>query len=621
MLKGLRTKYLQETDKAFGKVTEADIVHAVFNKFSQIDSEAMTWRNLWQTILRFFYPGLNNVQIDYTGGDIRFNEIFASEPTTYLTEVNDFIYRAMFPEGYPWFGIGVFDHYGRRVPKGKLSTNFLRHLQDAEDVLRDMMLQGNFYPECRTALLHFLLLGNAILRVAPWGKEAGAVRVADCPVHRIGVQRDSMGKVYCLAWAESLDRWQIYRDYGAEGWNLFRKTGGAANPDNYLNQVTREIFGATGGGVTSGYGTTGTFMPLGTAQSGVKRDVEDTIRLMIPNDRMTGVPNPGTVFPELGYVCYVITRQTKRLLDVEMYSDLPFGVASDLRVTGEAYGRGMCGRVLPDVGVLNKKKQIELIADSVTAQSPVVIAGQGLSRPIGKKLLPFQQIHAKSNTSVAPLFDVDALMRRTKAIYEDEKLSVAEGMRRDKINLEMSDRMTLGEFSQRRDISQSIFQPQAGVIYTELIHPILKSALNYAYMVGKLPPPPPELLLSGLRFKIETYSMFSYGQNLEKGMNFSRAMAPLGEFPKFQPEILDNIDFNALLRANLANYGLADILLGEAQVESLRDRRAQTMAQQRGGGGSQMTGAQKGRQKAEAEAVYRETAAAGIDDTTIGGLG
>ena len=145
MLKGLRNKYLEEMGKANGRITESDITHAVLNRYNKIDSDALTWRNLWQTILRFFYPALNNVYFSGSGGDVRFNEVFASEPTTYLTEVNDFMFRAMFSEGFPWFGVRVSDAYGRRVPKAKLTTAFLRHLQDAEDVLGDLLLQGNFY--------------------------------------------------------------------------------------------------------------------------------------------------------------------------------------------------------------------------------------------------------------------------------------------------------------------------------------------------------------------------------------------------------------------------------------------------------------------------------------------
>ena len=619
MLKGLREKYLQEAGKV--GFTEGDIAHGVFSRFNQIDSEAFNWRYLWQIILRFFHPSLNNVYFSGTDGDIRHNEIFASEPTTYLTEVTDFMFRAMFPEGYPWFGMAVYDYYGREVSKAKLSPAMLRHLQDAEDVLRDLLLYGNFYPEVKTSLHHFNLLGNAILRVTPWGKEAGQVRFTDCPVHRMGVQRDSMGQVVALAWTEAFERWEIFRNYGAKGWELFRSTLKIpANPGMYLNKVGRDVFGQGSGGPSMGGNPSmSASQALGTAQSPQKRNVEEVIRLAIPNNQTTGIPGGGLVFPEMQYVCYIITKSTKRLVDVEMYSDLNFGVASDTRVVGEAYGRGMCGRILPDVGVLNKKKKVELIADSITAQTPIVVAGPGLNRPIGNTLRPFQQIHAKSNTQIQPLFNADALMRRTKAIYEDEKLSVAEGLRRDKINLEMADRMTLGEFTQRRDISQSIFQPQAGVIYAELIQPVLRATLNYAYISGRLPTPPQDILLSGLKFRIKTYSMFSYGQNLEKGLNFSRAMAPLGDIPQVQPEILDNIDFNGLLRANLSSYGLADIINDPDIVARIRESRAE-MLSKGSAGGNRITGEQKGRDKAIAEKVYNETTGPGVDDQQFVGV-
>ena len=140
-------------------------------------------------------------------------------------------------------------------------------------------------------------------------------------------------------------------------------------------------------------------------------------------------------------------------------------------------------------------------------------------------------------------------------------------------------------------------------------------------MTGRLQPPPQDLLLSGMRFNIETYSMFSHGQSLEKGMNFSRAMAPLGEFPKFRPDILDNIDFNGLLRASLANYGLSDILLDEAAVDAIRQAKAQQEAAMRGGGRQMPSGAEKGREKGIENTVRRETEASGMDDSQIEGAG
>ena len=311
------------------------------------------------------------------------------------------------------------------------------------------------------------------------------------------------------------------------------------------------------------------------------------------------------------YVCYVVTARTKRLLDVEMYPVNPIGVSTDIRVVGEQYGRGMCGRALPDVGVLNKKKYYSLLGDSMTAQSPMVVSGPGLVRPIGDRLSPYQMVHARTGTTVSPLYDLNSLYKRNQALYEEDNLSVRQALRKDKMEMELADRMTATEFTFRQDLSQGVFAPMVGGIYKG-IRPLLVATVQHAYMTGRLEQPPEEMFLSGLDFRIETHSTFSYGEGSNKAMNFSRAMAPLGDIPQFRPDILDNIDFNTVLRSSLAHFGNADFLFPLAKVAQQRQQRMQEQAMLKGGGGAgQVSAEQKGQNKAITERSARDAVSDG----------
>lgn len=622
MLKGLRQRYLESV--APMNMNESDVTHAAIFRSNMIEQDALQWRSLWQTILRLFFPSFNNVYVDGgTNGEIRFNEVLTSDPTTYLMKQVEFLMRSMFPQQTPWKGVGVYDQGGRTVERGKLSTQMLQHLDDVVNVLRYLLKYGGFYDQIRQSLLHFLLLGNACMRVSPSGSEWGALTFTDVPIAKIGVQRDSFGKVYALSWTETMERWEVVRSYGQEGLALFEQTNLLATSPEKIMTMQRMFGGTTSGGAVGFTGmpvaTTGT--ALGTANNPQKTHAVETLRLLIPNTGNTGVPNSGRLFPEMGYICYVMTKKTKRLLDVEMYTTIPYGVATDVRVDGETYGRGMCGRVLPDVGVLNSKKKIELISDRVCGASPLKVTGTGLQRPISSELRPFELIPLKPGTNMEPIFDANSMWRRNRAIYEEENLSVKRGMEVDNIEPEYKDRMTGMEFTRRQDTSQSQFLPKSNNIYDQLVHPVLQEALNHAYLVGRLQPPPEEMLLSGLNFRLETYSTFTYGQNSEKGYNINRALAPLGDIPSAHPEILDNIDFNKVLRSQFSHYEMAHWLRNTDEVDQMRQRRAELESMQRGGGGqNNLPPEQKGFDKGVAQNIQQSVATGGADDVSFTGL-
>ena len=63
-------------------------------------------------------------------------------------------------------------------------------------------------------------------------------------------------------------------------------------------------------------GAGSTAMPLGTVSNVYHKDAEDVIKVLLPNNIASGIPGAGRVFPEMEYVCYLVTSKTRRLLDV-----------------------------------------------------------------------------------------------------------------------------------------------------------------------------------------------------------------------------------------------------------------------------------------------------------------
>ena len=615
MLRGLIGEYFDPKKGEKNRdpmLTESNIVHAVMSRYQTMEQVSTPWRTLWENTLRLFFPTMNNVQIDGTGGDIRINEIFSDEGVQNLYTISKYVHSAMFPEAYPWFGGRYTEPGGKPVDDGKLPTVYIRHKDDAVAVLRAMLYEGDFNKESLQNVIHAFTLGNAPMRVVPVGNRM--LKFKDCPVHRMNVQRDSVGDIFAVSWTEVMEKWQIMRDYGPEGFSLFQNPlGEQANPQ-YVAEYSQIYGGASGGGSTGGTSSTG--RPLGTVSSVYHKDAEEVIKVLLPNNISSGVPGGGRTFPEMEYVCYIVTSKTNRLLDVEMYPTLPVGVARDIHVVGEEYARGLCGRLLPSMAVLNNKKRSTLKAEGKILNGPIAMQGPGFTSKNKRTYKENEILPLRAGTSLTPVFDPASVFRQKQTLYEMDRVNLERAMMVDKTEVALSDRMTLGEFTQRRDIGGLGFQSFASSYYKECIMPQLKAALNYAYMSGRLPPPPPEVANGGLKFELEMYSTFSYGQHSEKGMNFTRALAPLGDAFKIQPELLDWINFKSVLKRNFANYQLGNSLNTQDEVMRIRKNRAEMAAMQRqamGGGGSP-SGSDKGREAAMAQREQVASAAAPESD-------
>ena len=601
MLKGLRGPYLGIKKTSGPPITEGNITAAVLQRYSDMETVSTPWRNLWKNILRLFFPALNNVYYEGTGGEIRVNQVWAAEMAMNVDKLANFLHTAMYPETHPWLGVRITEPGGKKIDKGKLSTAMIQHTDEAVQVTRAMLEEGGFGAASLQNIYHFLLLGNAPMRVIPAGN--GRLVYKDAPIHRMNVQRDNLGQVYAVSWQEAIDKWQIVRDYGMETYNLFLEASAMPQADPQFMTEYSKIFSG-GGGVGGGFSAGGmTGQSLGAVSQSVNKSAEQVVKLLVPNNMATGIPGGGDMYPEMEYVGYIVSQRTRRLIDVEYYPVIPIGVASDVLVVGEEYARGLCGMVLPNAAVLNRKKRASYYAESKILNSPLVVSGPGFVNKAQEDFKENEMLFLNAGSKVEPMFDAAAVFRQKQAFYEGDRQALERDMGIDKTEVALADRMTASEYTQRRDTASTGYQPRAAKIY-DGSKTILNATLQYAYMSGRLPPPPEDLLLSGLNFEFEVYSTFTYGMHSEKGMNVQRALAPIAELLPVQPEILDHIDFESILRRNFASYELGNSLNTQEKVDMIRNNRSERAAAQRaqgGGGQGQLDPTQKGEYNAEAK--------------------
>ena len=367
------------------------------------------------------------------------------------------------------------------------------------------------------------------------------------------------------------------------------------------------------GGWGHGQNTVGAIAPFNAGGNGTDwmMKTKDVIRYYTPNKHYSPIPNKEEFYPEMDYLCFLVTFNTGRLLDVEAYPSIPFGISMGPTVQGEAFGRGLGNLMLPDVSVLNSKKKMEYQADAIQSQSPLLIKGSGFLKSPGDNLRPFQKIYLHRNTEMSPLYDRAPLMQRAHSTFESELEGVGKGFRKDRIDVALADRMTATEFLRRRDASWGLFAPTAGRVYKQGAKPCLDTTVAWLILTEKAPPMPATLMGGKVQMQLETFSSFSYGQESEVGESLLRAFGPLMELFPDRTELMDNLDADSYLRSSLSRNELARYVPSRDMVRDVREARMrQEMALQK----RQMTGADKGRNKFEAQKIFNEMTAGGDSD-------
>ena len=577
MLRGFRDKFLQSVSN---RADETQICNILRDRFSPAWQETLRWQSFWQVILRLFYPDLDNVNFGTSAGEIKMGRVYSSDPANFLTTRVDFIQQHIFPRDGMWYRMQPYSPKGELVERGAVSVAEQRYMDEIAMLSRHLVLKSGFYDVIGTSLIHHMLLGEAYNYLTIAKKE---MRIVDLPVHRLGVLKDSTGLARGLGYYQSMDDWEVVREYGKGALRLFEKTT-VGNPRPQGNMPFGSQLGnhrGFAGAITPAAGV----YTIGTSDGMTNKGdrLKHTLRITVPNNEYMGIPNGG-LMEGMQYVTFVVAEPTNRLVDVEFHPEVPYGAISDKRVSGEYFARSLGSRLLPDVGVLNQKKKSELIADALTARSPIVVAGKGFVRPIGNRIFPHQILHAHQGTEVNNLYDRTQMMRRNKSAVEDERLSLGEGMQIDKMQMEPKSHVAGGTYTQYQDANFSLFAPQALMLQEKLGISMVEAIINGGVLTGQLPTPPAEMLESEYTYKLVPYSVFSFGQEGQKGQNLLRAFQPISEFIPQMPELLDYFNAGKFLKSNLSRYELSHYINSPEEAHRVAQAR---MAMRAGAEGQQ----------------------------------
>lgn len=299
-------------------------------------------------------------------------------------------------------------------------------------------------------------------------------------------------------------------------------------------------------------------------------------------ERRDKARDDGTVRPPLerrfGFR-WVIKADKETLGEEGGYYSMPVYLPRWRKTSGSKWGNSPAMWALPDIKTLNH--MVEMGLDGLArAIDPTVMATENALR--GELNLGAGEVNVVNDIEGIKTFDTgtDFMVEFTK---EDQlRSSIRTIFFTDQLQLKESPQMTAYEVRIRYQLMQQLLGPTLGRLQTELLDPLIIRTFFILLRAGELGEMPESLTDGGGAMNIEYVGPLAQSQKADQVAIIDEWVTGVLAQAELRPDVLDVVDWDAVQRLRAERLGVpSEIVLGEADVDEIRDERAQQMAAQR----------------------------------------
>ncbi len=249
------------------------------------------------------------------------------------------------------------------------------------------------------------------------------------------------------------------------------------------------------------------------------------------------------------YCSHYIMQRGARIVKEDGYYELPCYIARWSNLPGETYGFGPGNVALADIRTLNKIKEESLRAMAKAVNPTIVTTKQNM---ISGDFRP---------GSLTTVRDIEGFKEFvTQSRFNDIKVEIndLQGMIKSSFYIDKlllpprteTGEMTAYEVSQRLEQMQQILGPVLSRLDVELLQPLVTRAFKILIRERKIEPMPAKVvsLMKGktLDFEIIFVNSLARAQHMGELRNVQQMLQEVGMMAQMNPEVLDNIDFDAI---------------------------------------------------------------------------
>lgn len=293
-------------------------------------------------------------------------------------------------------------------------------------------------------------------------------------------------------------------------------------------------------------------------------------------------PNDGSredgLLKDHAWQSITVSEVGEAVVQVGGYYTWPYPIMRDLTSAGEVYGRSPGVWVLPDVKMLNEMNRTVLRAGHKAVDPPVLLQEDGALTQFDLRpgALNFGGVSQDGSPLAIPFqngaridMGLELMQMKQQIINEAHFITLFQ-------ILVDNPKMTATEVMERAQEKGMFLGPLAGRQQSEFLGPLIERELDILARKNQLPEMPEELAEAGGKYKVVYKSPLARAQRAEEGVAILRTIESMIPLAEARPDILDNVDWDATIRALGEINGMAAKLFTPMEaMQGIRDQRAQ----------------------------------------------
>jgi len=487
----------------------------IVRKYEYLKSKRENWESLWDDVTKYTHPNNASIYSEMTTGNSKNHRLYDSTAIHASKMLASYLDGSYTPRSGNWF----------MLTSGEMSVDTSRpvfeFLQGAVRTIAQSLHRSNFYTEMYEVYHDLTTIGTTTLRVED--DEETDVRF-----------------YHDLIWS-----WIIDENHRGVVDTAIRK----------LSMTIRNIVNMFGMDILQG-----------------RPDLQQIYELepLMKFDLLHCIEPDQDSKKKFRSTYVFISKQF--VLRSAKFNEWPVAVPRFYKADNEIYGRSPSIDALPDIKQVNGLKKFWLRSVQKVVDPPLMVPDQGF-------MLPLKTVPASVNIYRAGIKDrIEQLPTGNPLLSMDIIQSLQEDIKKayftDRLQLPQIDRMTATETVRRSEENDSLMSPIIARLDNELLKVIIKRTYGILLRKGKLGEEPEEL--KGKDLDIKFISPVAKSQRFTEAITLSKVVETSAVAIQAQPNVMDNIDGDAVLRFNAELYGLPyEMFRTPEQVEQLRKERAE----------------------------------------------
>lgn len=508
---------------------EKEIAKSVLKEHKDNKGMRTNWDNHWDEIAKYIIPRKDNVFGFANDGRKQGNKLFDSTSVHVNELLASALHGMLTNPSSIWFGLSTGD---RELDK---DDEVRAWLQDSVLRIIQVLNNSNFQTQIHETYLDLGSLGTAPMMILE--DEDTTLRFLSRPIYEFVVAENSKGVVDKVSREYEMTYEQIYEEFGEE-----------AMSDKMMEALKDK-----------------------------PRKKEKVIHLVRPNSDY----DPHKLLDKekgKAYSSIHVFDKQKWLLKIDGFHENPYVVPRWTKMAGEVYGRSPGMKSLADIKMLNAMMKVIIVGAQKVIDPPLVVPDDGFLIPIKTSPGGTNYSRAGSKDKIEPLI-TGGRIDLGEEVVEKVRERIRQSFFIDQLQLaETGPQMTATEVQQRTEEKLRLLGPILGRLHFELLQPMVDRIFGIMSRKKMFLEAPADI--QGKKLEVKFTSQIAKAQRVSESDSFTRVMSIVAPLVEMQPEIMDNVNGDEVLKAAADIFGLPqEVLNSQDEVAEKRQQRAQQQQQ------------------------------------------